>query len=137
MPSKVLVVGSFSKLCYTFTAMLRQRGFEPISATTVEDARPLLQQDGPALVICIAELLDGTYHDILKTTAVTSRPVPVVVIACKTDDSEYQRAMALGAADYVPSSLSPEHAAATIDKAVALIAGKKSLPRQLSSQADT
>jgi DNA-binding NtrC family response regulator len=125
MSLQVLIVGSYSKAFYTFTNMLRERGFETRGASTVGDARPVLQEGGTALVLCAAELLDGSYRDILEIAASKPTPVPVMVFAGIDDTHERQEAIALGAVDCVPRPLSAEESAAIVQKAATFISSSR------------
>jgi DNA-binding NtrC family response regulator len=125
MSLQVLIVGSYSKAFYTFTDMLRERGFETRGASTVGDARPVLQEGGTALVLCAAELLDGTYRDILEIAGSKPTPVPVMVFAGMDDSRERQEAISLGAVDCVPRPLSVEESAAIVQKAATFISSPR------------
>lgn len=88
---------------------LQQNGFMMITAKDGEAAMNLVQSEKPDLVILdgMMPLLDGfeVLHRMKENPELKS--IPVVMLTARTQDTDMQRGMELGAADYVIKPFSP------------------------------
>lgn len=129
---QVLLVCSLSKAHHDLAEASKQQGVRSISAFTVRDAESILLNQALAFVICAAELLDGTFRDILRILQKANLKVPVLVICRGGDREEYSEAKHLGAVDCMPRPLSLAHMGAIIQAALREITSAGKRPPSLS-----
>ncbi len=98
---KVLVACSDPENRQTLLASLSQCGLDPVSSSTVREARAILSRQVIPLVICAADLVDGSFRDVLRAARAAETKIPVVVASRRDDTAEYLEAMQLGAFDFI------------------------------------
>ena len=98
---QVLVACSDPDRQRTLLSVLSQCGLEPVTSSTVGEARAILARQPIALVFCAAELPDGTFRDLLRAPEAAAAKVPVVVASRVHNTGEYLEAMRLGAFDFI------------------------------------
>jgi DNA-binding NtrC family response regulator len=98
---KVLVACSDPESRQTLSTFLSQCGLDPVFSTTVREARAILARQSIPLVICSADLVDGSFRDVLRAAGTGDARVPVVVASRRDDTAEYLEAMQLGAFDFI------------------------------------
>jgi DNA-binding response OmpR family regulator len=107
--TKILVAEDDPMTLQLIKFKLQQNGFVIVTAKDGEAAFNLVQTEKPDLVIldCMMPLLDGfeVLHRMKETPALKS--IPVVMLTARTQDSDMQRGLELGAADYVIKPFSP------------------------------
>ncbi len=80
---------------------LAGRGLEPVFASTLAEARLVLEREPVAMIFFQEKLEDGSYRDILGDNARDAARLPVIVCSPFTDDRLYMDAMCRGAFDFV------------------------------------
>jgi DNA-binding NtrC family response regulator len=98
---EVLVLSSSETLRDNLVATLDQCGMAPIPSATIAEGRVLLAHRNVCVVFCDDCLSDGTYHAFLTASGITAPEVPVIVVSPFGDWTEYLKALAAGAFDYV------------------------------------
>ncbi len=98
---KVLVACSDPESRQKLLASLSQCGLDPVSSSTVREARVILSRQVIPLVICAADLVDGSFRDVLRLAGAAETKIPVVVASPREDTAEYLEAMQLGAFDFI------------------------------------
>ena len=98
---QVLVACSDPESRRILLTLLAHCGFEPLSSSTVREARAMLFEQPVSLVICSTDLADGNFRDILQAAGASAARTPVVVASRSDDTSEYLEAMRLGAFDFI------------------------------------
>lgn len=87
--------------------LLRGQGCEPALFATVGEVRRMVAQQRAALIICEAQLEDGSFRDVLETVARAGAKTPVVVVSRTGDTAEYLEAMQSGAFDFLAYPFRP------------------------------
>jgi DNA-binding NtrC family response regulator len=59
------------------------------------------------LVVCAADLADGSFREMLRAREVAEPKIPVVVASRRDDAAEYMEAMQLGAFDFIARPYRP------------------------------
>ena len=76
--------------------MLEHSRWTLIEASTVEEAAATLRQPIPLVLICEAELPDGTWTELLDHARSLSAPPPVIVTARQADDDFWMQVLNRG-----------------------------------------
>lgn len=98
---KVLVACSDRESQQLLFALLSSCGLEPVFSSTLQEARAILSRQVIPLVVCAADLADGSFREMLRTREVAELKIPVVVASRRDDAAEYMEAMQLGAFDFI------------------------------------
>lgn len=98
---QILVACSDPESRQALLGVLVQCGLEPVFFSTVREARAFLSRQRVPLVVCAANLIDGTFRDILHLAEESEVKFPVVVASRRDDTDEYLEAMQLGAYDFI------------------------------------
>ena len=96
---RVIVACADCKNRQVLVSLLRQRGVDPIPASSLEETKLLLARGESALVICQASFSDGNFRDLLRVAFQNGSKVPVIVCMDFYDPPVYLEAMELGAFD--------------------------------------
>jgi DNA-binding response OmpR family regulator len=107
--TKVLVAEDDPMTLQLINFKLRQNGFAIILAKDGEAALNLVRSEKPDLVILdgMMPLLDGFEVLSRMKESPELKPIPVIMLTARTQDTDMQRGLELGAADYVPKPFSP------------------------------
>jgi DNA-binding NtrC family response regulator len=89
-------------------SVLTHNRFEALHASYLGEAKLLLSQTAPAMVICQANFSDGDFRDLLKYAAEIRSRTPIIVCADHYDPRQYIDAIQLGAFDYFAYPCQPE-----------------------------
>ena len=74
--------------------------------STLLEARRGLQRGGHSLVLCEAELPDGTYHDVMRLLQYKPCQTRVIVLSNSPAQDCYHQAIAMGVFDVIPAPTS-------------------------------
>lgn len=105
VPWEILVVSSDLESRRSLIAILHQQGWDPVSASTIDEAVAVLAKETVGLVFCDQKLADGSYRDFLATARYLRPAVRTVVTSA--DWGEPSDAMRLGAFDVISSPCRP------------------------------
>ena len=100
---RVLVVDDDAMICAICVEVLSAQGFEVASAHSLEQARQLIRETRPDLLLLDVMLPDGdglNFFEELKAERASS-PLSVVFISARTETSAKVRALKLGGDDYL------------------------------------
>jgi DNA-binding NtrC family response regulator len=100
-PTQVLVASSDPVNGHSLEVLLADCGLEAVVASSLEEVCTHLAGETISLVVCDAQLTDGSFREILQF-AESSR-IPVVVASRLPDTRQYLEAMRLGAFDFIAS----------------------------------
>lgn len=118
---KVLVVDDEPYILKILSFKLRLTGFDPIEASSGEDALRLVREAGPDLVLLDVSLTPGlTGFDlcrILKENPATTG-IPVIMLTARTLPAERDLGLRLGATSYVTKPFSTKVLVQEIEKAL-------------------
>lgn len=81
--------------------------FRVEAAATVAEARRILKETNPALILCDMRLPDGNGIELIPELKELSGQAPVVIMTAHSDLESTIRAMKNGAFDYLPKPFSP------------------------------
>ena len=107
-PLKALVASFDPATHQVLCEALEKRGVDTVSASTVSEARHMLNQESIRLVFAEAKFADGSYLDLLPATRRGESKIPLVVASHTDDWNEYLNTMRRGVFDMIgrPFSLS-------------------------------
>src|SRR5690606_15841271 len=94
--------------------------FSVKAAGTVAEARRILRDIHPALILCDMRLPDGNGIDLLPELKRLSGQAPVVIMTAHSDMESTIRAMKNGAFDYLPKPFSPKEIEVVLHRALDL-----------------
>jgi two-component system response regulator RegX3 len=100
MKPRVLVVEDEEAISEPLGEHLVREGFEPSIASTLEEARGLLQQAPPDLILLDVMLPDGDGRDLCREIRRTS-DVPIIMLTARGEEVDKIVGLELGADDYV------------------------------------
>jgi two-component system response regulator RegX3 len=100
MKPRVLVVEDEEAISEPLGEHLAREGFDPAIAGTIEEARGLLQQAPPDLILLDVMLPDGDGRDLCREIRRTS-DVPIIMLTARGEDVDKIVGLELGADDYV------------------------------------
>jgi len=123
MKKKILLVEDEKNIVLGVTICLRSAGLEVAVAEDGAEALRKLETDKPDLVLLdlVMPKLNGL--DALQTMKENevTRDIPVIVLSARAQEEDIQRAMELGAADYMAKPFRPEELLAVIKQVLAEI----------------
>lgn len=99
MPNKelVLIICAEGESRERVMATTHKCGQDPVSCSTLDDARSLLARQQFAIVFCSDTLLDGDFRAVIRTV----RSIPVIVLSRLAEWEPYLLALNAGAFDYI------------------------------------
>ena len=100
MKPRVLVVEDEEAISEPLGEHLAREGFDPAIAGTIEEARGLLQQTPPDLILLDVMLPDGDGRDLCREIRRTS-DVPIIMLTARGEEVDKIVGLELGADDYV------------------------------------
>jgi len=100
MKPRVLVVEDEEAISEPLGEHLAREGFDPAIAGTIEEARGLLQQAPPDLILLDVMLPDGDGRDLCREIRRAS-DVPIIMLTARGEEVDKIVGLELGADDYV------------------------------------
>lgn len=100
-PLRVLVASADPDIGRKLGNVLSECGLDPVLTATLQEAQSLLGKPDISLVFCDAELVDGTFRELLHLTEAAN--IPLVVASRVHETRQYLEVMRLGAFDFVAS----------------------------------
>jgi DNA-binding NtrC family response regulator len=82
---------------------MAQWALETTSCSSLNEARPMMAGSGFSLIFCEDRLPDGTYQDLLGSTARPAKSRFVVLSSSPEIDDKYEEAIRLGAFEMIAS----------------------------------
>jgi two-component system KDP operon response regulator KdpE len=114
---RILVCDDEPQILRALKVVLREAGFEPLPAETVEEALDLAAVHPPDAAIVDLVLPDGDGIDILLGLREWSQ-MPVLVLSAVGDEAAKVRALDAGADDYVTKPFGPRELVARLEAAL-------------------
>ena len=114
---RILVCDDEPQILRALKVVLREAGFEPVAAETVEEALDLAAVNPPDAAIVDLVLPDGDGIDILRGLREWSQ-MPVLVLSAVGDEAAKVRALDAGADDYVTKPFGPRELVARLEAAL-------------------
>jgi two-component system KDP operon response regulator KdpE len=113
MPPRILIVDDEPNILGTLAPILRDRGYEVLTAMTGRSALETVERDRLELIILDLGLLDIDGVDLCRTIR-ASLAVPIVVLSARGAEGDKVRALDAGADDYVTKPFGTEELLARI-----------------------
>ena len=117
MSTRVLVCDDEPQILRALKVVLRQAGFEPIQAATVQEALDAAALQRPEAAIVDLILPDGDGVEVTRSIREWSE-MPVLVLSAVGDEREKVRALEAGADDYVTKPFGNEELVARLRAAL-------------------
>jgi DNA-binding response OmpR family regulator len=99
-PACVLLVEDERSISEPFSQALAREGFEPIVAATIAEARAMLEEHEPAIVLLDLMLPDGDGRELARELRAESQ-VPIIMLTARGSEIDRVVGLELGADDYV------------------------------------
>ena len=101
-PKTIMIIEDDRFLSFLMKARLEKEGFTVTQVFDGEEAMNALRQEAPSLVILDLIMPKVTGFEVLKmiSTSPTLASVPVVIVSNLAQDSDIEKARALGAKEY-------------------------------------
>ncbi|MBT9140604.1 MAG: Alkaline phosphatase synthesis transcriptional regulatory protein PhoP [Dehalococcoidia bacterium] len=121
MKKKILLVEDEKNIILGVSICLRSAGLDVAVAEDGADALRKLETDKPDLVLLdlVMPKLNGLDALLAMKANEATRDIPVIVLSARAQEEDIQRAMELGAADYMAKPFRPEELLAVIGKVLA------------------
>lgn len=118
MKKKILLVEDEKNIILGVSICLRSAGLDVAVAEDGADALRKLETDKPDLVLLdlVMPKLNGLDALLAMKANEATRDIPVIVLSARAQEEDIQRAMELGAADYMAKPFRPEELLAVIRK---------------------
>ena len=131
---KVLLVEDDPTLSRLYVAYLERAGVTPYHAATVAEAKAILDQIRPSVVLLDLILPDGHGFEVLQALRDGESDAPVIVCTSGGSISSAVESMRAGAYDFLVKPFSPERLQVTLTNAIELRRLKR-IERTLTSEA--
>lgn len=105
MNPKILVVDDESDQCEVISYYLANRGYEVITANSTREALAKLLMERPALILLDIRMPEMDGIECLRRIRKLDEEIPVIMVTCVTDLDTAQKALELGAVDYITKPL--------------------------------
>jgi DNA-binding response OmpR family regulator len=112
----VLAVDDETDLLVTYGRLLQRRGYGIVTASSRAEGLRALEEQSFALVIADVRLADGDGLDVVRAASGGARPTPAIVVAGFSSDAARKRALAAGAAAYLPKPFTVAALTSLIDQ---------------------
>ncbi len=123
---KILVVDDESGIRNLLQVLLRRRGYQPIGASGVNEARKAIEEDSFDAIITDLMMPDGSGLDVLEAAKERDASTQVIVITAFTTTERAVEAMRQGAYDFLVKPFKNDVVLATLEKAL----DRRSLERE-------
>ncbi|MCW3491196.1 response regulator transcription factor [Dethiobacter alkaliphilus] len=118
MSNKILLVEDEKNIVLGVTICLRSEGLEVEVAEDGADALRKIEAEKPALVLLdlVMPKLNGLDALQIMKENEEMKDIPVIVLSARAQEEDIQRAMDLGANDYMAKPFRPDELLAVIDR---------------------
>jgi len=113
MSKKILILEDDKKLQNIIKAYLESTGFKVLAASTLKEARSVLNEEIPSLVVLDLMLPDGNGENFIQEIKETG-DIPVIMVTAKSSEEDRLAGFSLGADDYVIKPFSPKELIARV-----------------------
>ena len=113
--SRVLIVDDEPDILLMLRVNLEADGYETVLAADGERALEKIESDHPDIVLLdvMMPVMDG--WGVLESLTKRASPPPVVILSARWGARDVERAIGLGAADYLPKPFEPAEVSRTIE----------------------
>ena len=103
---RILLVEDDAQITASLSAFLQSEGFSVETATGETQARQLVEQTAPGLLLVDVQLAEGSGFGVCAYAR--SRGLPVIFLTASGDESSVVLGLDMGADDYIAKPFSPE-----------------------------
>ncbi len=103
---KILVVDDEIELCNLVEDYLVPKGHQVIKSTKPKEALEIIKTNPPELVLLDIRMPEMSGFEVLKAIKRIDQTIPVIMVTVLNDEGSGQKAMELGAKDYITKPLS-------------------------------
>jgi DNA-binding response OmpR family regulator len=116
---KVLVVDDEASNTQLFSMMLEMEGFEALTAHNVEEAKQILDDDTPDIIILDIMMPDASGLDLCRYVREhpTLSQIPIIIVSAKAQVEDVQEALDSGANSYIVKPVSKEELIGAVNEA--------------------
>lgn len=127
--AKILIVDDQVLIQEIASDILQEAGFEPIVASDAEEARTILWQGVPDLILLDWSLPDANGLQILEEvrTTLSAPNVPCIMLTGRRSAAFERMARAQGAVDYLRKPFAPEELVVAVTRALR-VRGREAVP---------
>ncbi|MBD3402135.1 response regulator [candidate division GN15 bacterium] len=118
MPARVLIVDDEPNITLSFSSLLRDDGYEPLSAASAEDARTMLARAPVDLILLDIQLPGVSGLDLLRELKAERHSAEVLMISGQADIPMALEAVRLGALDFLEKPVQPEKLLASVSNSL-------------------
>lgn len=111
--NKILIVDDEKQICDLLATYLSKDGYEPMTATSCEEAKEILNKLTPDLIILDIMLPDKSGMDLCMEIR-RDKTVPIIFLSCKTETIDKIMALSVGGDDYITKPFIPEELLARV-----------------------
>jgi DNA-binding response OmpR family regulator len=101
MGSRVLLVDDDPEICRFLTMLLELEGFEPVCATSADDALAAAAQDAPAAVLVDVAMPEVDGLELCRRLRARGLTAPILVVSARPGEELQQRALGAGADEFI------------------------------------
>lgn len=94
---KILLIDDSDTYIWNLRKYLQRRGYSVKTASTLNEARAVIQEEMPLVVCCDLDLPDGSGMDFLDEVRAADKELPFILASCHDMDDYEQEAMRRGA----------------------------------------
>jgi DNA-binding NtrC family response regulator len=134
MTATILIVDDEEHALQNISAFLEPKGYEILTASTVEEARTSLQRGEPDIVLLDVQLPDGYGPDLLEETVNYPVRPPIIMITAYGEIDMAVEAMKNGAHDFIQKPIEFTTLEQSILRANEIVAMRKELSHLRQSQ---
>ena len=81
---KILLIDDSDTYIWNLRKYLQRRGYPVKTASTLEEARAVIQEEMPLVVCCDLDLPDGSGMDFLDEVRITDKKLPFILVDRKS-----------------------------------------------------
>jgi DNA-binding response OmpR family regulator len=102
----ILIADDDALFLHIVQKLLKEEGFEVITASTGEEALKMVQERKPSLVILDSNMPSMTGEEVCKCIKLLTfkNPIPVIILSGLEDENSIKRFAEYGCDDYFPKS---------------------------------
>jgi len=125
MPDKILIVDDEPNILLSFSSLLKDEGFSPVTAGSAEEASKELANNNFDLILLDIQLPGKSGLDFLRSLKNEPAPPLVLVISGQADIPMAVEAVKLGAVNFLEKPVSPERLLTSVSATLKLAAANR------------
>lgn len=119
-PTKVLIIDDELDICVLLTGILMQKNISAKYVTTLSEARTLLKEENPDIIVLDNHLPDGRGLDFIPVLQKDFLQDKIIMISAFDGKEENRKAMESGVLEFISKPFNKEDILNTIQRAAAM-----------------